>query len=894
MPFTSVVIASSEENIPLLVALVQQQLGNRQGQLLAYESYDYTDDEGNTRKCLLTHPLIQCVSAQSAGKRRVVVYEPLSEEGRGTFGGVYEVILSIEIDNHEAPRLDRDSYVIKIISVTHPIYDKPGKPSKQKRAINREQYLAKDTPLATHYTAVEENNIFYLYMKRAQGRRLSDYFNRLSTLDYLNLVIALLEQVPAQLMQELPDGKHQGKRRVHCDFKAENVYGDKTPEGWKITLVDFGNAKAVGEEGYLGKEERTTRISCDSRMLLELRSKIPTRFDFESDVYGLFILIAELAGYQERSRACMFLSPKDFLSFIMKPPNLNGLLNHMDMSDDLKRQLTVLIREMINDNRLERATIEQALTGFRRALETYQSTCPAALVQQVPINRQEPIAPCSFDKLIQIIEQALEKKVDGRFYPDITADLLCSRIQDIKAQFNGLNKADKERFRSSTPRFHSRYILDFFRFYKDKDIEACDAKATTRLLIRHAGIVNPVSTFYMLSPEWDERFDILIHDMPLQISRSDLEYCQNILEYKNSIHEIMAMSDNTTPLYEVLVRTVSAHLSMPIEEWSQSLPKLIDDLKKKYTLYQRVTTLLMNSQHVLIQSPTIRAENPIHEGLTAKINNLSTVFSQGNFSEAMTSLPLLENLISALNSLQENESAYQYPAINNPQSKYSMDAIEDLISKTNIQDMSQVNQLINTIEARALLFKITQILYVDHQCFADKYTLIKNKYTEAIRWVLMANDPQRSLNELSTILSHIRKIDALDNYYLRFNAVLKGDIFIQKAIIILTESTKHTDYLYQKTTFLHADYNQQRPNIHKLNADLSALIDVTVLEQPNPTQLLHLFLRFLDNPQDYQPEPEPRVCGHAVFWGFFSRVAKKHEDDRLESVHPLFTDIFRY
>lgn len=891
MPSIPVVIASSEENIFFIAELVRHQLGNNQGQLLAYKSYDYIDDEGNTNQCSLTHPVIQFISDDRPGHRQIDVYEP-SSENQGAFGSIYPVILSIKIDRNEEPSVDNESYVIKAISVPEPTNDKPGKPSRQKRAINREQYLAKDI-LGTHYPAVEDSNVFYLHMNRAKGKRLSDYFHKLSTLDYLSLVIALLEQVPAQLMQELRDGKHRGKRRIHCDLKAENIHGERTSEGWIITIVDFGNAKAADANGYLGTQERTTRISCDSEMLEELLLRNPTIFNHETDLYALFIVIAELAGYQQRRFASVTQLPPCFLSLIKQSPNLNDLFTHMDMSADLKRQLIGLISQMINDNRHQRATLRQALTGFRNALVQYQSTCAAGSVQPALISPNEDIPPSSFDKLIHLTQEPLEERADGQPYANIAAHYLCSRIKEIKTLFNSLNEADKERFIKSPPQFHSRYIDDFFRFYKY--IETFDAQATTRLLIRHAFIVNPISRFYIDSAAWHERFAFLINHMHLKVSMSDQQYCRSILEYKKAIHSIITMSDDAKilPLYEALHQEVCEHEAMPTSQWMQSLPELVPDLNKKYALYQRGLQLLVDTNCLLTESTVISPENTIHQALAFEINTLSRSFVQSDFSEeAIESLQLLENLISALKSLQENENAYQYPAINSPQSKYSIGAIRDLIRRTNINDIRQVNRLINTIEARALLSQIIQLLYSANECFSAKYTLVKSKYTEQLHGLLPSDDPENTVQELSTILSHIHKLSALDDYYSRFNAVLKDYNYVQEAILTLTESAAHTNTLYKYTTFLPSDYNQQRPNIQKLNSDLGALIGVTPLEQANRKQILNLFIEFLADPLGYQFEPKPKPLGQEIFWHFFARVSETQPSAPAEFT--WLPDYFRY
>lgn len=898
MPLIPAVIARSEENIFFIANLVRQQLGNRQGQLHAYKSYDYTDDEGNTKQCSLTDPVIQFISDERTGQGRIDVYEPTSEN-QGAFGSIYPVVLSIKIDNNESPRLDNGSYVIKAMSVPYPIYDKPEKPSQQKRAINREQYLAKDI-LGTYYTAVENSNVFYLHMNRAQGKPLSDYFNILTTLEYLSLVIALLEKVPSQLRQELRDGKHQGKRRIHCDIKAENIHGERTSEGWNITLVDFGNAKAAGETGYIGTEERTTRLSCDSQMLRELLlHKRSTLFNHETDLYALFIVIAELAGYQQRRLASINTSPDYFLSFIRHTPHLNDLFTHMDMSADLKRQLTRLIWQMINDNRHERATLEQALSGFRNALEQHQRTCAAGSVQQTLISREAPFTLSPFDALIQLSQTPLEIRVDQWAYTDISAHHLCSRIKDFKTLFNALDKTNKERFKKSRLEFQSRYIYDFFRLYKY--LETFDAEATARLLMRHAFIVNPISIFYFDSEKWHKRFLALVNHMPLRISFNDEQYCQSTLKYMKAIQSIISMNNDAkiSPLYEVLLQEVGAHEVMDTNQWISALPELIDDLNKKYALYVRMLKLLAEKNTLLMQSSIISPESPLHQALASEINALNRSLADSNFSqEAIESLQLLENLISTLKLLQESESAYQYPAINSRESKYSMRAIQQLITRTNLGDTSQVNRLIRTIQAHSLFSGIMNLLYSTNECFADKYTPVKRKYTEQLHELLTSADLANTTQELSKIYAHLQELCVLDNYYSRFNTVLRGYNYVQEAIFNLTESAAHTNTLYKKTPSSHADYNQQRHNIQKLNADLGALIGVTPIEQPSPTRILDLFIGFLADPLGYQSEPKARACGHEIFWNFFHQIAQRAGDLELQSAGAGFSwrrqDDFRY
>ncbi len=435
MPNTILLNPILEENLALVCKLVETQLGKAPGKLEEYRVYSYIDGEGVNHKYALTHPLIQftadpLIAAELAHQRIIDVFEP-TVEGAGSYGSLYPVVRSI-LFTDDLPSFDTKSYVIKKIKIdSAAIADKPSKPPAGIRAIRREQYIGSHF-LGSNYQTLEGADEAFLHMERAPGKPLHYYWNKLNAEEFLSLTCALLEQIPQQLQRIITHGKHAGKQIVHCDITANNILAYFNEGKWTVKLVDFGLAKAKKlDERYISKRARGTTFHYDQRMFSADLHREPLIFTRETDIYALYNVILELAGYYYRleKRGLPALLLRD-----LERPSLDNLFNGMDFPLVMKSQLRELMCGMMDADRSRRISHDAALTGFQLALtgidkSTFLAT-PVAEGTELPI---------TISSLKQLIEQPLKEDPKA----------LSTWISTFRTVYLGLSTTEQSEWKSS-------------------------------------------------------------------------------------------------------------------------------------------------------------------------------------------------------------------------------------------------------------------------------------------------------------------------------------------------------------------------------------------------------------------------------------------------------------
>ena len=511
MPNTHFLNPTLDENLVLTCRLVEAQLGISPGRLNTYKAYPLADEHGIEHHYILTHPLIQFKAdpafAAELGKERIIdIFEP-TVEGSGSYGRVYPVIRSISFHN-DIPAFENKNYLIKELAISEHRLDKYNKPPAAIRAAHREQYIASYF-LSSHYKVKEESHRVFLHMDRAAGVTLAHYRDQLTGRRFLSLACALLEQIPKQLQQTINHGKHIGKTIIHCDITTHNILADLKGEDWVLKLIDFGLAKAKRADGsYTSFKARGTRHHYDATMYRAKLNNEPIVFTGETDLYGLYNIIAELAGH--RYRASKKISAEELLEDLDRP-KLNDLFHRMGFTPEMRIELTGLIYGMLESNRSNRLTLAEAQEGFKKALTSILTSDTAEM-------REAPL-----DALKMQMRLPIKNTFEG----------IKNWLYAFSTLSTYLSEADQKELidfsrREKINNYYAYLYLHFYHLLKDYD-EAVVA----RLLIRHARLTVAIQQkAESFQNAWKTRYYELANNLRLQITENDAAWSEQIESFQ--------------------------------------------------------------------------------------------------------------------------------------------------------------------------------------------------------------------------------------------------------------------------------------------------------------------------------------------------------------------------
>ncbi|BCA94239.1 hypothetical protein TUM19329_06000 [Legionella antarctica] len=642
--------------------------------------------------------------------------------------------------------------VKKIIANQKGLSDKTDKPNWFVRSANREHYLGSQLPtLGMHYGLIREEKVSFLHMNRAPGLPLKAYVNSLNAEQFLSLACTLLEEIPQQIHQTVRSGKHQGEQIVHCDLKSENIMAEWKNNKWTVTAVDMGLAKTMQGNGYSSWYCQGNKKVWDTRMFYDSLKQTPITYDAQTDLYALYITIAELAGAPSRTS---YTKRDDF-----KNPDLIGIFDHMDFDPITKKNLIVLIGRMITDDRSQRISRDEALNEFKEILLAVQKNTPDLL--------QKRSSPAS--KTVEVDAEALKHWVEYKLEHRISTDekLGLDKGTTIKVWIKRyrelclLKSAEANPIPSKNPVVRSRYIHDLMRFNL---IEEYDDNACVRLLLRNEQLTAPLRAPYPLNETWKKFFDLYLNQLPIQLTVIDESFCEEISTFKNNVSSILSIQvrDDDESLLGHLTSSLKLLSKMQFTQWAKQLPlaahvfnqqfKCMVELSNLFDQFKNVFSLKDNFSQDFNDWATEISENAI----IGQFPNDSKYFEKYH--------TLASYLIKFSILIKEDNLLFKgFPDLN--QSEISFAAIMQSIENLKLDDTQCIEVLSKKLD---LLFTLTDVFYsMDHTKGYPhtRYPIVLETGIEQVTQLINKNPSLEEFTaELNSLLEYFATINELDAF----------------------------------------------------------------------------------------------------------------------------------
>ena len=788
MPKIHLLNPTLPKNIPTVVALMKSEHGANPGLLHAYEVYTLDDGMGGQTSFALTLPVMQFiedpVSDSTIPEFRLDIVEP-APEGGGQFGHILPVVKSI-ISNHGVPIFDQQgSYIVKeIVANQNGLSDKPNKPNWFVRAANREHYLGSQLPLlGIRYGLIKEEHVSFLHMNRAPGLSLNRYVKKLNAEQFLSLACTLLEEVPQQIHQTVRLGKHEGEKIVHCDLKSQNIMAEWKENRWIVTVVDAGLAKTMKGDKYISKRPQGNTMVADSKMLFATQTFTPITYDTQTDLYALYVTIAELAGAPSRDE----LNDKAMLADLKKP-NLAGIFDHMGFDPITKEKLIHLVEWMLCDNRAQRAPREEALKEFKEALIQVQNnnqTCPVSETVK-PAKRK-----ITAEELKNWIEQNLEhliiQKEQSGQSKSTTLKLWIKHFRELRflagpEEMERFNTMGKEGLQ-----IKSRYVYDLMRFdlIKEYDTNAC-----VRLLLRNEELTAPLREVYPLTDAWHKFFSLYLNQLPIQLTTQDDAFCEEIGTFKRNVSDVLSTSikeDQTSLLWQM--KEELKHLaSLQFTQWAEQLPLFARRFNQQYECMGHVSRLFQQFSRVFTLKENFFQEfNNWGDGICKKaINGRFPENADEYFEQYQT----LATLLFKFSSLKERFLPLfnVFPVLN--ESTFNLQALEQSIQSFDLSNPEEVVSLSKKLTLLLTLLKMYSYLYDPKITYPHKqYPKVMRVNEEQLKELIRQSPPEEEfIDELEDLLNYCSAINQLDDFIHKYGHYKN----IAKAFFLLMSEDKST------------------------------------------------------------------------------------------------------
>lgn len=728
MPNSAQVINPTlEKNIDVVIALMHSAYGDSPGYLFPYVTYKLTNPEGETKKYVLTHSLLQFIAdpllTSDAPKSRIDIIEP-TYKSQGRFGCMLPVIKSIIYSNGHPVFDTSGSYIVKrIFFDPNQANDKPDKPNYSVRAAYREQYFAGQMPkLGAYYQLIKGSLSFYLHMNKAPGLPLDEYVNQLDAEQFLKLACTLLEEVPKQLHKIISAGKHTGKEIVHCDLKLSNVMAEYQDNNWNVTVIDMGLAKAMQERHYITQKPRGNLSVFDRDMLTAKFEKKPITYSAQTDLYAVYVIILTLAGAKHRY---FNLYNETQLNEELHHPNFIGLFNAMDLSLDTRIELSDLFMRMFSINPAEKVTPDEVLSTFRTALANHKQIALPQTSETQPATSvsvtAETLKECVEARLDIIIKENLQKKIKQGV-------ALLNWISKYRNLCSQTSEHEMARFKvmlaePDTIKIESLYIFDFIRFNL---MDEYDNDASVRLLARHHEIINPIiraldKNSYTLPQEWTLFFLRILEDLPIQLTSEQKDYCIKIGIFISLAASILAWnkSDNAPPVVQGITERLKSLLLCDMDMLRDKLPAFIDLFNAQIYCIEQIQKIILKYERVFLWKTAFEGK------IEHWTNDLSEQIIDGCIPPDSIEYFFLRHMLAKQLIQMSQHSSFlqdmytQRPELNS--SSYNLEGIYQCIDAIRISDTSAIKDLIQKIDTMFMIMNI-------HAIFSDlKHPLRKYK-----------------------------------------------------------------------------------------------------------------------------------------------------------------------
>lgn len=799
MTHTQVINPALEININLVLKIMHFLFEDGCGHVAAYDLIPLIEN-GKEVRYAFTLPVMQFIPNQNNSdsfSKRLDVYEP-NIEAKGSFGSILPVISSIIIKDGKACMDSSASYVIKKIDANQQLpTDKPNKPNYYLRSAQREHYLASQIlHLGVNYQLISEPKFSYIHMNRMPGHRADYFIDNLSGIQYLSLACAFLENGLPQIHQTVTHGKHKDKMILHCDISIYNFMINKVSElEWEVHVIDFGLSKTADVKNNLAfstKHGRGNFAACDRITLQSRLHGHPLTYSRDSDIYALFVVILQLGGLQIPN------THQKLLEFLYNP-NLNHLFKKMNFPSSIHSILIELAQKMLEADTDKRISLEDALTVFKNAREEISS-----LNQTVKDKDQtHSLPPLILQETVVDLRDHLQAYIHNN------KEKLRNWIIKYKRLKASVNINDAK-FKSLS--MHSEYVKNYFRFNLDGQY---NAESSTRLLFRHQALIRPLQESCQLSQEWSERFNQLVEELPMQLTREDEQYMIQLALYKSNISKILF--PKTIKDYEIasyFKTLLPQHLSMSHNEWMLHLPELSIQFNKKF---QYVTLLQDIKQDFLCKleiQPRMMPKNK--EWHNKAIHDLLATTPTDS---QMEHVAILHNITSKLKKLSAYASSNLFVFFDElKQCPYSMRAINEQIDDLSFEDLQELSAFSKRLNTLFKIIHINATLNDSTNIFSELEEL-NEEYFDLFSKTLLKyiNDESALIDKIQELSNQLAKIEELNKiieaikvkkcYELIENSLIKllsHPEMVKELLTLFKIKTLKWAYLYKLNTGLEA------------------------------------------------------------------------------------------
>ena len=840
MPKILLLNPSLESNMLIITQLVQTILGWESGTLKPKKIYTIDSPDGTSQRYCLTLPVCQFIRNSAATDdvpiRRIHVLD-LFSDAKGDFGFIFPVLRSIIFDDHNQPRFDPKSFIVKKIA-THPLggaTDKPGKNNWYFRAAYREHYLASHSPtLGAQYQLITKKNHVLLHMNRAPGLPLDNYIGskRLTTEQFLLLACTLLSQIPAQIHQQITYGKHKDKTVIHCDIKLNNIMGEWDPANkiWQVTAVDLGLAKTVRPGAdYESKFRHGNTIVMDYPMFESLMSKTVIHYNEQSDLYALYVVISQLAGIHAR---IIKKDNSEFLADLLNP-SLAGLFATMELDEVMKSRLTQHIQFMLTMDKQKRLTREQALQGFKEALFDLQvANTTSTTVKQ----------SASADQLKLMLEENLTRQIKAK--PQDETPILLKWIKTYRQSMAALGDQEASRLKlmekEDKIEIQCHYIESLRRLNLVGDYPD---SSCLKILRTHLANTQPLHTGCTI-PTWATRFRRIHTVIPLQYHQEDKLFCEQLALFREHVQELSAKSPNS-PLKENLVTQLQQQLEMSFNEWFAQLPDFIPFFNQQCAHLFEVINITTKFATIAALKPNFQTEFAIwakemeERGLNQQFlpENGSYFKKRIELIEKLTRFSKMPRLIPLF--------FFDYPLLNT--SPYFSQKIKDLAATFKIANDEEVDNLIRNLTILLDLLTIYNDVLSRKSFLADYPGVLKSCKVKLNALIEDWSNEEVFIRQLNSLKQHMIVLVEMNMIVLKIKAHKYNEKYqkISTVIASIMESEEHC--LALEKLFLGSLINWRY--LPRLNA---SLINLSTSRSENINSLyLDEFRRFWIYPGHY-------------------------------------------
>ena len=841
-------------NIPLVTALMHSVHGANPGRLRHYKVYTLENTDGTLSYYSLTLSVLQFIANPLAPEKtpelRMDVIEPtIGDEGQ--FGCVLPVIKSIIPKDGKFVFDETGSYVVKEIIVDRDgITDKPGKPNWEVRLTNREHYLGSQIPhLGVHYELIKEKDITFLHMNRVPGLPLQHYIGKLNGVEFLTLACSLLEEIPKQIHRAVSSGKHAGEVIVHCDLKESNIMAELKNNQWTLSVIDMGLAKTMKEGKYSSLHQRGNLMVWDSTMLYAALRDKQIHFNAQTDLYALYVIISNLAGAPSRGD----LKDTNELFTDLDQPNLSGAFSKMGFDTQTREKLKFLLREMLHDNRKKRVSAPEVLAVFRETLTEMK----LAQAQVQPENKPEITAK----HLMDWIKKELGKNIRAKEKKGVDkSDTVKAWISHFRELYSLADKKEKRKFSNLLKKeinVPSLYVFNLFRF---RLLDEYDDDASTRLLLRHHELTNSFRLLYRLPEHWGQRFNILAHQIPIQLSATQASICNEIGTFKKNAstvlnHEITGAK--VEPFLTLLTGELDYQMSLKFDDWVNQLPALIRPFNQLFDCTTNLIELEPKFKKILHLNEHF--EKQFDEWSNALLDQSISGALPEKLQRYFKNYHLLADMLFVYDENHEADAALlnDFPALKHSTLCYT--AVKASIENLNILDYQSVIELAQKIKLLFTLIDLHSWLCKnENDSFYRSYKRLfkecRVEFSEHIdKITINQSHTDKPINaQLDLMLERLDELDGI-------NSFIKGKIshyyYITTTLYILLNDASRILKLREMIK----EYVHRSGNFINLNAGLKELLPPKYNSQSDSNvsvdeKLFSELTRFFACPNRYKPQ----------------------------------------